>query len=229
MKRFNQGWLRISITHLVLLSFLILTLSSSLFAEPQRFNQTFRKGDALRLTIWQPWQTGDGKAKNIEFGGEYIIDSRGYVFFPLIGDVNVINHNSSTLAAELKSKFNAYIQDPVVIVDPLIRVTALGAFRRPGTFLVEPDASLWEFVDLAGGPSDNANLQKLSVARGGKIVKAKLLSSFERAFSLREIGVRSGDQIMLPAKSSISMRDLLAILRFAISLLNLYLLLSRLN
>lgn len=228
MKKFNQGWLKFSVVYLMVSSLCLLLSAESLLYGQERFGQTFRKGDGIRLTVWQPWRTSDGNNQVIDLDGDYTIDSKGHVFFPLIGEVNVLSHTTTTLADELKEKFSAYFQDPIVVVEPLIRVTLLGAFFRPGTYLVKPDASLWEVVDLAGGPEVHGNLEKLSVVRGGKTVIPKLLSGFERAYSIEEIGVRSGDQIVLPARGGIGFRDVLEVLRFGISILQLYLLIERL-
>lgn len=226
-KNFNQGWLSVSIRILLVTMVAALAWSSSAPVFGQSYSKRFNKGDALRLTIWQPYQVGDQKNKTLDMNGDYLIDSRGYVFFPLIGDVNVLSHSVRTLSEALKEKFIAYIQDPVVIVEPLIRVAMLGAFRRPGTYLVPPDASLWQLVDLAGGPGDNSNLKKMYVERGGKIVKENLLGGFERAFTLYELGVRSGDQLLLPRRSQFGVKQAFEILRFALSLLNLYLVITR--
>jgi len=227
MKKFNQGRLRLSVVCLLISSLSFFLAIESLLYSQERFGQTFRKGDGLRLTIWQPWRT-DGTNDGIDLNGDYTIDSRGNVFFPLIGEVNVLSHTTNTLASELQEKFSAYFQDPIVVVQPLIRITLMGAFDRPGTYLVKPDASLWEVVDLAGGPEVQGNLEKLSVVRGGKTVIPKLLSGFERAYSIEEIGIRSGDQILLPARSTFGIRDMFEILRFAISILQLWIVIDRL-
>ncbi len=224
MNTIDQGWLkRYYLVGLVLVSVLVCNTG---FA--QSFNKRFARGDALRLTIWQPWQVGAaGKNQTLDINGDYLIDSRGYVFFPLIGDVNVLSHNVRTLATDLKEKFSAYMQDPVVVVEPLIRVTLLGAFRRPGTYLVEPDGSFWHLVDIAGGPGDNSDLGRMFIERAGQVIKKNLLSGFENAHTLEELGILTGDQIFLPERKRFRFRDAFDLLRFSVSLINLYFLITR--
>ncbi|MFQ5865710.1 MAG: polysaccharide biosynthesis/export family protein [bacterium] len=227
----NHGWLRFGLVFVVLCQSLVLLPNKSLNAELQRRLLTFRKGDAIRLTVWQPWVNRDyrdGRSQYLNLDGDYLIDSRGYVFLPIIGEIKVIGHNSRSLAEVLTEKFGQYIQDPIIIVEPLIRVTMLGEFRRPGTYLIAPDASLWELVDLAGGPNEDSNLKKMWVERGGRKVKRNLLSSFERAYSIEEIGIMSGDQVTVPPKRRFQFRDAFDILRFTISIINLYFLVDRL-
>lgn len=195
----------------------------------QGLTKRFRKGDALNLIIWQPWQVGEKNDKGLDLGGQYVIDSRGYVFFPLIGDIMVVSHNSESLSIELTKKFSSYIQDPIIVVEPLIRVVLLGAFRRSGTYLTKPDASLWSLIDMAGGPADDSNLKKMHIERNGKKITRNLLGGFEQAFALNELGIHTGDQIVLPERSSFNMRDFRDILGLTFSLINLYFLVTRIK
>ena len=225
----NHGRLKIGLIFILIFQLVIIPGAGNLKAESQRRALRFRKGDALRLTIWQPWGITDNKNQHINLNGDYIIDSRGYVFIPLIGEVKVIGHNAKTLAEVIREKSRQYMQDPIVIAEPLIRVTMLGAFIKPGTYLIPPDASLWELVDLTGGPTDDSNLNKMRVERGGKTVMKNLLSSFERAYTIQEIGIRSGDQIIVPTRNRFGVRDAMDILYFGITILNLYILVKRAN
>lgn len=224
----NQGWLMKGfILFLSVQLFLLPVVVDVASAQSQRFGQRLIPGDGIRLTIWQPWQIGEKNNQSFDLNGDYLIDNRGYIFLPVIGEVKVTSHTKLTLEKELKDKLGVYMQDPIVVVKPLIRVAMLGAFARPGTYLVPPDASFWELVDLAGGFDDNANYAKMKIARGGKIVRDKLLKSFEKAYSLQEIGIKTGDQILVPVYSGFGTKDVLEILRFAISLLNLYIVITR--
>lgn len=223
----NQGRLRPLIRSILLVLSAVLLQTHFLKASPQHTSHKFKRGDALKLIVWQPYRIGDGKNPGIEVGGEYPIDTRGNVFFPLVGDVKVIGHNSITLAEKLKEEFSPFLQDPIIIVEPLIRVTMLGAFRRPGTYLIQPDASLWQLVDKAGGPADDSNLKKMWVERGGKIVKRDILSGYEKAYSLHELGIYSGDQILVPQRKKFRLRDALEILRFGVTLINIYFLVQK--
>jgi protein involved in polysaccharide export with SLBB domain len=230
---YNQG--RLYFRNTIGFLLLLLLIDSSVIVQgvaaqqPQRYTRSFGKGDAVRLTVWQPWSLADTKGGGIDFNGDYLIDSRGYVRFPVIGEVKVVTHTVETLAEELKSLLAAYMKEPVIVVEPLIRVTTLGALRRPGTYLIKPDASLWELVDLSGGPADDADLKRFWIERSGEKVKENLLSGFEKAYSLEELGVISGDQLFLPNKKRFEFRTALEILRFTLSVLNLYLLITRLN
>ncbi len=109
------------------------------------------------------------------------------------------------------------------MVTPLIRVTLQGAVNRPGAYLIPPTSSLWELVEMANGPSGNANLKKMQSERGGRIVNKNLLRSFEKGYSLQEIGVISGDQILVPGRRSFGYRDALSLATFGMQVALFYL------
>lgn len=225
--RFNHGRLMPLILALFLSQWVAEAQAQKRYSETTRAAQTFRRGDALRLTIYQPWRVGDDGNSGLDLSGDYPIDSRGYVFFPIVGEVRVVGHTRNSLAEALKEKFSPFLQEPIIIAEPLIRIAMMGEFRRPGTYLVDPKSSLWQLVDLAGGPTDDSNLDKMRVERGGKVVRDKLLSGFENAYSLQELGIRSGDQIVVPQKKQFTVRNALEILRFVVSMANLYFLIRK--
>jgi polysaccharide export outer membrane protein len=146
---------------------------------------------------------------------------------PLIGEVKVVGLNQASLTERLKEKFSPFIKDPYIMVTPLIRVTLQGSVNRPGAYLIPPTGSLWELVELADGPTEKADLKKMVVERGGRVVNKNLLKSFEKGYSLQEIGVSSGDQIIVPARTSFGYRDALVLASFGLQIALVYLQVSK--
>jgi polysaccharide export outer membrane protein len=217
----TQGWFRKGLCILLIIQVLVVIPGFGV-TSPQGRYLTFMKGDAIRLTIWQPWRLADGKAQISNLNGDYPIDSRGYTLLPLIGEVKVVGHNIKSLTTLLKEKYSPYIQDPYIVVTPLIRVTMQGAVNRPGAYLIPPSASLWELVDLAGGPSEKSNIRRMYVERSGRIANKNLLGSFEKGYSLQEIGINSGDQILVPSRNPFGWRDVLSLVSFGLSIAVVY-------
>ncbi len=182
----------------------------------QRLLTSFKPGDAIRLQIWQPWRITEGKAEILDLNGDYAVNSQGYTMLPLIGEIKVVGLNQQTLAARLKKKYSPFIKDPYIMVTPLIRVTLQGSVNRPGAYLIPPTASLWELVEMATGPTQNAELKKMRSERGGRVVSKNLLRSFEKGYSLQEIGILSGDQIIIPGKNKFTYRDILVLATFGL-------------
>ena len=197
-----------------------------LYAQSIKKNE-FYPGDALRITFIDIYKNENRSA--IDISGIYTIDSRGFIMLPIKGKIKVIGLNRITLAEKIIDEFKEYFTDPYIEITPLIRVTLMGPFYKPGSYRISQESSLWELIDLAGGPRENCNLNSIKIVRGDKDVKKNLLLSFEKGFTLEEIGVQSGDQIVAKAKREFGIRQVFDYLRFAMSIISLYLLYERYN
>jgi len=179
-------------------------------------------GDAVRIQIWQLWETAGEKSPVANLGGEYVIDTDGNIFMPFVGLIKVEGKTPEDVAAVIKGKYADFLKEPYIYVRPLIRITLAGSVLRPGSYRIDPRSSLWDLLDMAGGPSSAADLKKISVFRGGDIVIKNLLKAFEKAYSLKEIGVQSGDQIIVPQPGGFNMQAIVNYLNLAVSLFLLY-------
>lgn len=180
----------------------------------------FQPGDAVRIRVWELYQGGN---RNLDLNGDYAINTEGIIIMPIIGEIRIKGLTQYELMQLLEDKLKAYLRNPYVYVRPLIRVTMQGAFNRPGSYRVDPSASLWDLVRLAGGPRANCDLRKIEVERGGKVIIKNLLESFEEGYSLEEVGIESGDQIMVPQRGSMNLGVLLGMINLVASIVLLYL------
>lgn len=183
----------------------------------------FQKGDAVRIAVWRDPSREGGNLQVLGLNDDYTIDNKGSIDLPLIGSVRALGLSRDGLAAAIKEKYGGYISDLIVICTPLIRITVTGAVQKPGSYLVESKSSLWDLIDLAGGPSNNADFRKMKVERGGRTVAKNLLLGFEKAVSLEDLRLQSGDQVILPARSGITVRSVIDYTSFALSVAGLYL------
>jgi hypothetical protein len=55
------------------------------------------------------------------------------------------------------------------------------------------------------------------VERGGRVVIKRLLRAFESGYSLEEVGIHSGDQILVPERGGVSIREILNYLSFGLT------------
>jgi len=211
---------------ILLISGLQMVTDSNMLYAQSRF-QTFAKGDAIRIKVWQPWQMAEGQAGIEDLNGDYSIDNQGNIFLPLISEVKVVGHNIESLSNLIKEKLSPFLKDPFVSIEPLIRITVQGAVNRPGAYLIPPTASLWEMIETAGGPSEKSNLKEMFTERGGRVAIKNLLKSFENGYSLQDIGIRTGDQIVVPSKNPFTYRDVLSFVTFGMNIAVLYIQISR--
>ncbi len=179
----------------------------------------FQPGDAVRIQVWELNQ----QQTNVNLNGDYPIGPEGTIIMPLVGELNVKGLTVYELIQTIQAKLKDYMTNPLVNVYPLIRLTLQGAFIRPGAYRVPPTSSLWDVIALAGGPRGDCDLQNLQVERGGKVILEKLLNSFEKGYSIEDIGIESGDQIMAPTRNRLSVGTIIGSINLIMTLILLYL------
>lgn len=193
-------------------AFLVILLSAHLVTSANCFSQskyfsggksyTFQPGDGIRLKVWQLVPQSAESSPASKLSDDYTIDGDGYALFPLIGRLKVRGMTAERLIETLKDKYSPFLREPVIYATPLIRIILNGAFQRPGAYRVKYNSSLWELVEEGEGPTTDCDLSKLRVERGNRVVITDLLSEFEKGYSINEIGIQSGDQVIAPKKSS---------------------------
>ncbi len=230
MGRFSHAMFLVSKRFIFIFGFVCLLTGGALNAQTGGANgrwsnsakslTIFQPGDAVRIQVWQLYEEQN---RNINLDGDYPINNAGFIVMPLIGEIKVRGLTVYELMTALTEKLKQYLQNPYVVVHPLIRLTMQGAFNRPGSYRVDPASSLWDLVAEAGGPAANCNLKKMVVERGGKTVIKDLLKSFENGYSLDDVGIESGDQIIASARQTMDLGVMLVIINLFASMLLLYL------
>ena len=201
-------------------------LTTAVLASPKYSKKNeFFPGDALTIELIDIYKKGEGGA--LDISGTYTIDSRGNIMLPLVGAYKVIGHNRFALAEKLTEVYKPYFTEPYITITPLIRLTLMGPFFRPGSYRLSPESSLWEAIEMAGGPRENCDLNSIQVKRNDEIVIEDLLASFEKGYSLEDIGIKSGDQIIAAVQNEFGMRQVFEYLKFGMSLASFYLLVLR--
>lgn len=170
-----------------------------------------RPGDALQLAIF-------GEK---ELSGEYLIDSRGIVQIPGLGDIPVAGLSPFQVKERLRQELVARGNlDPSLAVHLLLRVAVLGEVRQPGPYNVEPGASLLQLLTRAGGPSERANLKKAQVVREGRAVTVDLESALAGSVTGRYV-LNSNDVLYIPRKGGFTRETFGLILNTASIVLSL--------
>jgi protein involved in polysaccharide export with SLBB domain len=190
-------------------------------AESSAGTSEFAPGDGVRLKVWRDISVADqGGVQNLGLNDDFVIDTRGYITLPIIGEMRAAGHTRRSLARAIEDSLG--IRAVRVMCSPLIRLTLMGAVNKPGSYLIESKESLWGLINEAGGPSNNADVRKIYVERSGKVIIKNLLQGFEQAHSLEQIGVHSGDQIYVPGRSSFNFRTVVDYATLTASFVLLY-------
>jgi protein involved in polysaccharide export with SLBB domain len=187
-----------------------------------------RAGDGVRILVWKE-DLSDNQVKPEELGlaGDYLLDEQGNILLPSLGEIKAAGQSPKGLADNIQQSLR--IKAVRIVCLPLIRVTLLGAVQHPGSYLVQPKESLWEAINKAGGPANDADFRKIKVMRGGRVVKSNLLEAFEKAHSLADLAVESGDQIVVPGLSKFDFGEVIRYATFAMSVGVFYLQLTNNN
>lgn len=97
-----------------------------------------------------------------------------------------------------------YIRNPQVEVEPLIRMGLLGQVVRPGYYNVRADVPVSEVVMIAGGMNTEADFKKTTAQRGQVELydREKIRLAMAAGMSLDQLGIQSGDEIVIGKRSS---------------------------
>ena len=170
-----------------------------------------RPGDALQLAIFgEP-----------DLSGEFLIDSRGIVQIPGLGDIPVAGLSPYEVKDRLQERLIARGNlEPSLSVQLLLRVAVLGEVRQPGPYPVEPGASLLQLLSRAGGPTERADMERAQVVREGRAVAVDLQSALSGSATGRYV-LNSNDVLYIPRKRGLTRETWGIILSTASAVLSL--------
>lgn len=83
----------------------------------------------------------------------YIVDGKGNIDFPILGEISTTNQNLDQFKENLKERLAKYIKNPGVNIKTLnFKVTVLGEVARTGTFTIDggQPTTLLNVIGLAG-------------------------------------------------------------------------------
>lgn len=115
-------------------------------------------GDSLRITVFG----------QDSLTGEYRVDARGAVSFPLINDVDAAGYTTSELEHAIKTKLDpAYVIDPRVSIEVLNyrAIYVLGEVQSPGRYEYAPNMTVMQAIASAGGHTYRANENTVELTR----------------------------------------------------------------
>jgi len=97
----------------------------------------------------------------------YTVTDSGYIEFPLIGKVMVINLTVDEIRELLQLKVNEYVKNSVVIVKLAnFRISLFGEFKAPGKYIVYQDKiNIFEAIAMAGDMTDFAKKDRVLLVR----------------------------------------------------------------
>jgi hypothetical protein len=186
----------------------------------QRLEQgDFRAGDRILLEVRQ----------EPEMSGEFTVDPGRTITLPEVGAISVAGVLRSELEDHLRQEFGRFLQNPVVRARSLIRIAVMGEVGNPGFFTLPASVIMEDVVMEAGGPTRNANLDRIRIERAGETVwrNGALQQAMLDGRTLDQLSLQAGDRIVVPARGAPIWRTALTVITTAGSLVYLYTRLAR--
>jgi len=176
----------------------------------------FKPGDAVEVSVYQDTTI---VMKNI-----FPIDGYGNIYLPIMGKLKISAMSKSEFEGFLKQNYSQYLRVSMVNTRPLIKAGLIGGFSRPGFYYVDEGATLWELIALGQGIGMDKGLEKMKWRRNGKTMESNLTTLAQSGRPLRELGFRSGDQLVTPSERPRTfLQNFMPYFSLVVSLATLYL------
>lgn len=153
-----------------------------------------------------PFQVGDRVLLRVE-GDSALSDTFTVVAGPAlrlpdIGEISLAGVRRTDLESYLQHELSRYIKDAVVQARALIRVSVTGQVAHPGFYAVPIDLVLPDALMLAGGATQQARVDKLTVLRGAAPLwdGERLQTAIAHGSTLDQLGIQAGDRIQVPGE-----------------------------
>jgi protein involved in polysaccharide export with SLBB domain len=143
----------------------------------------------------------------------YTVRAGKIVQLPRLGDVSLEGVLRSELSDAISKHLAKFLRDPTVRATPLIRVGVLGRVNRPGYYYPAADVILSDVLMIAGGPTGDADLNKVAIRRGLDIIwsNTDTRTAIADGLTLDRLHLRAGDEIEIGQKKTFSWMSIIPI------------------
>ena len=172
----------------------------------------FRPGDMVSLDV-------RGRE---EFTGNFPVQPDQSLELPGIDPVPLRGVLYSEAPGVIREALATILRNPVVELTYQMRLAVTGQISNPGFYDVRGTLLLSDVLTLAGGPTQNAEIERIEVRRDGSTIMSgeELVTA---GFTLDDLGLRSGDVIRIPRERDTfySLRNVSIILGTVLSVIAL--------
>ena len=105
----------------------------------------------------------------------------------------------SDIQSYLGQQIRQYVKRDLLRATPLVPIGVLGEVVHPGYYRVPLEITFGDLLMAAGGPSPQADLTRLRVRRGQRILvdEHMVRDAMTRGLPLAELGIDAGDEVVL--------------------------------
>ena len=131
------------------------------------------------------------------FQDTLLIRSGKRLELPGVPDLSLQGILRSELLPRLSAHLGQYLRDPGVEATPLVRIGVLGRVAKPGYYHTAADIPLSDVLMTAGGPTNEADMTRVSVRRGSTVIldEQKTRAALTSGLSIDQMHLRAGDEV----------------------------------
>lgn len=185
-----RSWMGLRL--LVLSATLSLNVLAQIVAPARSGGGGLRAGDRIVLSVVDEPSLTD----------TFTVTAGPAITLPLVGVIALGGVTRDGLEAHLTTALARVIRDPIVSARTLVRLAVLGEVARPGFYAVPADALLSDAITLAGGPTGNAEMRRLTLSRQGAplLRDEQLRQSIAEGRTIDDLAIDAGDELMVPRR-----------------------------
>lgn len=153
----------------------------------------FRLGDRITLTVQGEENLPD----------TVVVQAGPKIALGLLGEVDLSGTLRSEVEERITESLRAYIRNPIVEAQALMRVSVQGSVASPGFYTMPASTLLGEALMIAGGTGATSDLDKMRIERGSVVLidEEDLSEAIRAGYSLDQLNMQAGDQIVVPEDS----------------------------
>ena len=200
-------------------SYTLQTLTPELVASLEKEFDQYRGGKDVELTSYQ-YRVGPrdvlsvtvyehpeltipaGQFRSPDAAG-HRVDSRGYIYFPYVGEIKVSGLTVSEIRSKLAERLSSNIPNPQLDVRVAAfnskKVTVTGDVNSPGRLpITDEPLTVVRAISLSEGVTENADQTAVRVVRGKQQFQVDVESYLQRGELSQNMLLRNGDVVHVP-------------------------------
>jgi polysaccharide biosynthesis/export protein/SLBB domain-containing protein len=133
------------------------------------------------------------------FTGTFPILAGRVISLPGLPEIPLKGVLRSEAKEYLTAQLGKYIRDPQVRVRTTVRLSVFGSVGKPGFLQAPADALATDVITQAGGPAQDADLEKAFVRRGDEVIwpKGVFREAMQKGLTVDELNLRAGDEMVI--------------------------------
>lgn len=137
-----------------------------------------------------------------QISGVVSVRPDGKIGLPLIGEIEAKGTTPHELTQKVTEALSTYYKDPLVMITVQAvrsrKYYVTGQIAKGGMFPLVTPTTVLQAISIAGGPTEWADLKKITILRNGKVLKFNYKDAIKGKNLDQNILLEGGDHIIVP-------------------------------